>query len=80
MQPQVWHLVGMDLIGPFQATAHGHKYILTVTDYFSKYVEAVPIADKSAIAVAKAIFKVYCRHGAPVHLICDQGKEFINKV
>ena len=52
----------------------------TVTDYFSKYVEAVPLEDKSAISVAKGIFKVYCRQGAPVHCICDQGKEFVNKV
>ena len=36
--------------------------------------------DKSAISVAKGIFKIYCRQGAPVHCICDQGKEFVNKV
>lgn len=52
-----------------------------MTDYFSKYyVEAVPIADKSAFCVAKGIFKVYCRQGAPLHMICDQGKEFLNQV
>lgn len=78
--PRVWYLVGMDLIGPFQSTAEGNKYILTITDYFSKYVEAVPIPDKSAISVARAIHKVYCRHGAPVSVICDQGKEFVNQV
>ena len=66
VEPQVWwYLVGMDLIGPFQPTADGHKYVLTMTDYFSKYVEAVPIADKSGLSVAQAIYKVYCRQGAP---------------
>lgn len=70
----------MDLIGPFQKTLEGHEYVLTVTDYFSKFVEAVPIADKSAISVARGIFRVYCRQGAPLHCICDQGKEFVNKV
>lgn len=78
--PQVWYLVGMDLIGPFQPTAAGSKYVLTMTDYFSKYVEAVPIPDKSAVSVACGIYKVYCRHGAPVSIICDQGKEFVNQV
>ncbi len=61
-------------------TSKDFQYILTVTDYFSKYVEAVPLEDKSAISVAKGIFKVYCRQGAPIHCICDQGKEFVNKV
>ena len=49
VEPQVWYLVGMDLIGPFQPTAGGHKFVLTMTDYFSKYVEAVPIPDKTAV-------------------------------
>ena len=70
----------MDLIGPFKQSVQGYKYVLTMTDYFSKYVEAVPVEDKSAISVAKGIFKIYCRQGAPVHCICDQGKEFVNKV
>ena len=73
-------MVGMDLIGPFQVTAQGYKYVLTITDYFSKFVEAVPIEDKSGSSVARGIFKVYCRHGAPVHFICDQGREFVNEV
>ena len=77
---KVWYLVGMDLIGPFQSTADGNKYILTMTDYFSKYVEVVPIPDKSAVSVAHAIYKVYCRQGAPASVICDQGKEFLNQV
>ena len=80
VKPQVWYLVGMDLIGPFNETSEGYKYIITMTDYFSKYVEAIPIPDKTALAVAKGIFKIYCRQGAPVHIVCDQGKEFINKV
>ncbi len=70
----------MDLIGPLKKTSKDFQYILTVTDYFSKYVEAVPLEDKSAISVAKGIFKLYCRQGAPIHCICDQGKEFVNKV
>ena len=58
--PQVWYLVGMDLIGPFKSNADENKYILKMTDYFSKYVKAVPIHDKSAVSVACAIYKVYC--------------------
>lgn len=70
----------MDLIGPFHPTPDGFCYVLTMTDYFSKYVEVVPLRDKSALSVARGIYKIYLRHGAPVSIITDQGKEFINKV
>ena len=52
VEPQVWYLVGIDLIGPFHKTSDGNQYVLTMTDYFSKYVEAIPIPDKSALSVA----------------------------
>ena len=55
VSPKVWYLVGMDLIGPFKPTAMGHQFVLTMTGYFSKYVEAVPIKDKSAVSVARGI-------------------------
>ena len=80
MSPQVWYLVGMDLIGPFKPSALSYKFVLTMTDYFSKYVEATPIINKSANSVAKGIYKIYCQQGAPVHIITDQGKEFVNQV
>ena len=80
VSPQVWYLVGMDLIGPFKPSVLGYKFVLTMTDYFSKYVEATPIIDKSVDSVAKGIYKIYCRQGAPVHIITDQGKEFVNQV
>ncbi len=38
-----WYCIGMDSIGPLFPTADdGSKYILTISDYFSKYVEAIP--------------------------------------
>ena len=59
-------------------TTMGNRYILTQTDYFNKYVEAVPLHSKSAEAVAQGLYATYCRHGASVHVISDQGGEFVN--
>jgi hypothetical protein len=36
----------------------GNSYILTITDYFTKFVEAVSLPDKSAHGVAASLFKV----------------------
>ena len=70
----------MDLIGPFKKTTQWNQYILTMTCYFTKWVEAFAIPDKTAYSVATAIYTAYCRHGAPSSIITDQGKEFVNEV
>ena len=54
----------MDLIGPLPETPRGNKYIVILTDYFSKWAEAAPLQDKTALedktalGVAKFIFSV----------------------
>ncbi len=53
-----WHHIGIDFIGPLIPSTQGSKYILTISDYFTKYVFAIPMEDKLASGVAAAIFKV----------------------
>ncbi len=54
-----WFHVGIDFIGPINPTSiAGNRYILTVSDYFTKFVDAVPLADKSARGVVKSLSKV----------------------
>ncbi len=48
----------MDLIGPMPVTPRGNKYIITLTDYFSKWAEAAPLTDKTAIGVSQFIYSV----------------------
>jgi transposase InsO family protein len=57
------------------------KYILVITDAFTKYVELVAIDNKEAVTVTEAIFRRWiCRYGVPLEIITDQGKEFCNKL
>ena len=53
-----WHHVGIDLIGPLEQTQSGNQYILTLSDYCTKWVEAVALETKHATGVALALFKV----------------------
>jgi hypothetical protein len=48
-------MVGMDIIGKLPETLRGYRYVLTVTDYFTKYVEFFPLKDKKAEGVCQAI-------------------------
>ena len=36
----------------------GNCYILTISDHFTKWVEAIATPDKSAVQVASSLFKV----------------------
>ncbi|KRY50466.1 Retrovirus-related Pol polyprotein from transposon [Trichinella britovi] len=67
--------IGVDIIGPFQRTERGNKYILTVQDYFSKWPEAYPIPDMTASTVARTLVNEFiCRYGAPESLHTNSVK------
>ena len=66
-------------IGPLTETPCGKKYIITVTDYFSKWPEAVAVDSKSSEGVGEFLYSLFCRHGWPDRIISDQGREFVNK-
>ena len=40
--------IHMDLFGPLKTSQSGKKYIMVITDAFTKYVELVAIPDKQA--------------------------------
>ena len=70
-----------DLFGALKTSGKNKKFVLTITDAFTKYAELVAIPNKEAETVADAIFSFYiCRYGIPVEIITDQGKEFCNKL
>ena len=48
----------MDLVGPLPETPRGHKYIMTLTDYYTKWAEAAALKDKTATSVADVLYSV----------------------
>jgi transposase InsO family protein len=76
-----WERVAVDLTGPHPVSRSGHVYILTVLDMFTKWAEAIPLKNKEAITVARALVDVvFTRFGIPLQLLSDNGKEFDNAV
>ncbi len=61
-----WFHVAIDFIGPISPTsALGNRYILTLSDYYTKWVEAVPLPTKEAPGVAGTLFKASaCMHAS----------------
>ncbi len=76
----IWQQIGIDLVGPLPQSPEGYEYMLTVIDYFSKWVELFALKDKKATSVAQCLFQLMCCFGlAKIH-ISDQGREFCNEL
>jgi Integrase core domain/Chromo (CHRromatin Organisation MOdifier) domain len=70
----------MDVLGPLPTSQRGHKYILVISDRFSKLTVAVPMADQTASTVAHVFIDrwVAC-FGIPMVLLTDNGRNFASK-
>ena len=54
-----WYQIRIDYIGPPPPPNDGSQFILIVSDFFTKWVEAIPTQDKMACTIANALFKVW---------------------
>ena len=72
-----FQIIGIDTCGPYVESFSGNKYLLTIVDWFSGYLEAFPIPDKSANSVARVLMEEFIpRHSVPSRIVSDNGTEF----
>ncbi len=69
---------GLDFIGEIVPNSSGqHKYIMTATDYFTKWVEAIPTRKADENAIIKSIEQnILSRFRCPKKIITDNGATF----
>lgn len=66
-----------DFMGPLPLTPRGNRYILVVTDYFTKWVEIFALPDQTAVTTAECILnEVIARYGCPYEIHSDQGRNY----
>ena len=72
-----WERMSVDITGPHPRSARQNQYILTCVCHFSKWAEAIPLANHTAATVSRALMThVFSRFGAPLQLLTDRGPEF----
>ena len=75
-----FHTWGLDFIGPINPPSNDYIWILVATEYFTKWVEAIPSKRATEAVVANFIQKhIITRFGIPKRLISDNGTSFMNK-
>ena len=69
--------VAMDVVGPAKTSKSGNKYVLCITDHFSKYSKAIPMPDQVSERVAKIFVQEWIyMWGEPLSLHTDRGANF----
>jgi len=70
---------GMDIVGKLPTAPGQRMYMLAVTDYFTKWVEAEAYHQVRDREVKNFIWKnVICRFGVPKEIVTDNGSQFIS--
>ena len=73
--------ISIDLTGPFHPrTRRGNSIILTITDQFTRWVEAFPLKDGKAPEIARQVVEFTCRYGMPLEIHSDQGRNVDGEV
>ena len=78
--PWPFHTWALDLIGPISPSSKGRIWILTATEGFTKWAEAIPLKKASSEAVAMFILEhIICQFGVPRRILTDNGTPFMGK-
>ncbi|CAB0036585.1 unnamed protein product [Trichogramma brassicae] len=74
-----WSVIACDLM-EFPASKSQNKYLIVFQDLFTRWIELKPVRRATGKAVASALEElVLFRWETPEFLICDNGKEQVNK-
>ncbi|XP_042400764.1 uncharacterized protein LOC121990755 [Zingiber officinale] len=77
LQKDASKLWEMDIVGPFPMAIGQRRFLLVVVDYFSKWVEAEPLARITKSMVKKFLWQnIICWFGIPCRLVSDNGRQF----
>ncbi|GJX83441.1 reverse transcriptase domain-containing protein [Tanacetum coccineum] len=75
--PWPFYKWGIDIAGPFPEGPGKVKFLIVAIDYFTKWIEAKPVATITRAQVKNFVWdNIVCRFGLPGEIISDNRKQF----
>ena len=76
---RAWEMVAIDIL-EVPRSYHNNRYLLVVQDYFTKWADAIPLPDQTAVRITNALVKVFACYGLPDIIHSDQGRNFESSI
>lgn len=70
--------VAVDVVGPLPLTLAGNRFLVVMTDYFTRYPEAYPVPNILAETIVGVFENFISTHGIPEILLSDRGPSFLS--
>lgn len=71
----------VDLLGPLLKTKAGKRFILVISDWFTKLTIVLPLKRSNARHVPRALSSYWVfKYGAPKGVLLDKGPQFASKL
>lgn len=72
--------IHVDIVGPLPMS-QGHSYLFTVVYRYTRWPEAIPMADATAVSCARALLSQHiARFGVPTDITSDRGAQFTSSL
>lgn len=72
--------LAMDIVGPVEKSRAGHRFMLVVSDYATRYPEVFPLRTIGAKQVATCLIQLFSRVGFPREILTDCGTNFTSNL
>ena len=74
-----WQMVAVDIL-EVPVSSNNNRYLLVIQDYFTKWVDTIPIPNQTAARITKELTSVFSTYGMPEILHSDQGQNFESSI
>ena len=78
--PWPFHTWGINILAPFSLAVRQMKYLVVAIEYFTKWIEAKPVAQITTHKIQHFVWKnIVCRFGVPRRLVSNNGTQFASQ-